>query len=216
MHIFRGGSLYKIWKQNSIMLNCWKHYVLSSITKKGETKSASRPPVWVLEDWWPTIRDLTLCWEFCKVWHWKRQYEWYIKIYMPYDEEKGKSHEDLWGLKSFYFIKSYELCTIKGDALGVLVKCKKSKSIHKPKFPEKLGIFEFLTGFQKLFSNPDMSGLAPAHQRLSPSRTYLAQKPCYRNSNRGYPASQPYPWLRPETGLVQFPSRVPERFARYV
>jgi hypothetical protein len=40
--------------------------------------------------------------------------------------------------------------------LGELVKCKKLKSIHKPKFPRKLDISGFLTEFQKLL--PNMSG----------------------------------------------------------
>jgi hypothetical protein len=34
------------------------------------------------------------------------------------------------------FFESYELCTIKWDALGESVKCKSSKSIHKPKVLE--------------------------------------------------------------------------------
>jgi hypothetical protein len=42
-----------------------------------------------------------------------------------------------------------------GDALGESVKCKSSKSIHKPKFLEKLDLSGFLTGFQKVW--PDMS-----------------------------------------------------------
>jgi hypothetical protein len=37
-------------------------------------------PVWVLEDWWPTIRYLTLCWEFCIVHHPKRQYRRWKKF----------------------------------------------------------------------------------------------------------------------------------------
>jgi hypothetical protein len=60
--------------------------------------------VWVLEDWWPTIRDLTSCWEFCSAQHWKRQYDRCIKIYMAYYEEKGESHEDSFELWRFYFI----------------------------------------------------------------------------------------------------------------
>jgi hypothetical protein len=51
-----------------------------------------------LEDWWPTIRDLTLYWEFSSAQHWKKAIWTYIWIYMAYDEEKGKSREDLWGL----------------------------------------------------------------------------------------------------------------------
>jgi hypothetical protein len=34
----------------------------------------------------------------------KRQYRRAIRIYMAYNEVKGKSHEDLWGLGSFNFI----------------------------------------------------------------------------------------------------------------
>jgi hypothetical protein len=60
--------------------------------------------MWVLEDWWPTIRGLTLCQEFCRISQWKRQYERAIKICMAYNEEKGKSHEHLWGLGRLYFM----------------------------------------------------------------------------------------------------------------
>jgi hypothetical protein len=66
---------------------------------------------------------------------------------MAYDKEKGevlKIFEDYGVLILF---ESYELCTIKGEALGESVKCKSSKSIHKPKVPEKPDIFGFLTGF---------------------------------------------------------------------
>jgi isocitrate/isopropylmalate dehydrogenase len=42
------------------------------------------------EDWWPTIRDITLCWEFCRVRNWKRQYKRRVKIYMATLKKKGK------------------------------------------------------------------------------------------------------------------------------
>jgi hypothetical protein len=50
------------------------------ITKTSLNESASSPPVWVLEDWWPTIRYLTLCWEFCSVHHPKRKYKRWNKF----------------------------------------------------------------------------------------------------------------------------------------
>jgi hypothetical protein len=61
--------------------------------------------MWVLEDWWPTIRDLTLYWEFCSVRHSKRQYERCNKIiYGLRWRKKRKSHEDSLELRSLYFI----------------------------------------------------------------------------------------------------------------
>jgi hypothetical protein len=141
----------------------------------------------VLEDWWPTIRGLTLCQEFCRVSHWKKQYGWVIKIYMAYNEEKGKSHEDLWGLGSFILFVSLELRTINRDASNELVKCKSSKSYFQSNLPEKFGHIRSLdrvpevfaghvwtslissqpgisgpfVGFQRRFS--DMSGLRTGH-----------------------------------------------------
>jgi hypothetical protein len=60
-------------------------------------------PVWVLEDWWSIIRGLTVCQEFCRVSQWKRQYRRYIKIYMAYDEEKGKKSWRSLGIMEFLF-----------------------------------------------------------------------------------------------------------------
>jgi hypothetical protein len=47
----------------------------------------------------------------------------------------------------FILFELYELCTIKRDALGELVKCKSSKTFSKPIFPEKPDISGFMTGF---------------------------------------------------------------------
>jgi hypothetical protein len=74
--------------------------------------------MWVLEDWWPTIRDLTLYWEFRSEHHKKRQYEWHGKISMAYIEEKGKSHNDLWGLWSVYFIWLLGASYYQGGCIG--------------------------------------------------------------------------------------------------
>jgi hypothetical protein len=41
-----------------------------------------------------------------------------IKIYMAYDEEKGKSHKDLLGLWSFYFICVLGAPYYKGGCIG--------------------------------------------------------------------------------------------------
>jgi hypothetical protein len=165
---------------------------------------------------------------------------------MSYDKEKGKSHEDLWGLKSFILFKSYEFHTIKGDALDELVKCKTSKSILPPKSPVRPDICNSLAGFQRLWSSGHLPypGLTqpirllswgpeafPGHVRPNPIPQWLSPRTGYirspvQVSERlvGYVwpptwtclPSQPYPGLRPRTGLVRFPSRVPERFAGHV
>jgi hypothetical protein len=61
-------------------------------------------PVWVLEDWWPIIRCLTIYKEFCRVFFRNMQYGWIIKKYIAYNKEKEKIHKDSWGLWRFYFI----------------------------------------------------------------------------------------------------------------
>jgi hypothetical protein len=86
----------------------------------------------VLDNWWLSIRGLTLYQEFCRESHWKRQYRCAIKIYMTYNEEKEKSHKDLWGLGSFYFIWVLGAPYYQGSSLGELVKCKSSKIPYKP------------------------------------------------------------------------------------
>jgi hypothetical protein len=53
-----------------------------------------------------------------------------------------------------------------GDALGESIKCKSSKSINKPKFPEKLDLSGFLTGFKRVWS--DMSHPQLRHVRVPP------------------------------------------------
>jgi hypothetical protein len=63
-----------------------------------------------------------------------------IKIYMGHDEEMGKVMKVFEDYGVFSLIESQELRTIKGDALGELVKCKLSKPFSKPKFLEKLDI----------------------------------------------------------------------------
>jgi hypothetical protein len=62
-------------------------------------------------------------------------------------KKNGKVMKIFEDYEVFILFDSYELCSIEGDALGESVKCKLSKSIHKPKVPEKPGISGFLTGF---------------------------------------------------------------------
>jgi hypothetical protein len=50
-----------------------------------------------------------------------------LKFYMAFNEEKGKSHEDSFGLWTFYFICVLGAPYYQGDALGELMKCKSSK-----------------------------------------------------------------------------------------
>jgi hypothetical protein len=47
-----------------------------------------------------------------------------LKCYMEFDEEKGRSHEDSLGLRSFYLICVIGAPYYQGGALGELVKCK--------------------------------------------------------------------------------------------
>jgi hypothetical protein len=74
-------------------------------------------------------------------------------------KKKGKIMNIYEDYGVFILFVSYELHTIKGDALVELVNCKSLKSIHKQKFPEKPNISEFLTGLQRLL--PDMSDPQP-------------------------------------------------------
>jgi hypothetical protein len=83
--------------------------------------------VLVLEDWWPTIRYLTLCWEFYSVQHPKRNTNVEINFYMGINDEKGKSHEDYVELRILCFIWVIGAPYYQGDTLGELVKCKTSK-----------------------------------------------------------------------------------------
>jgi hypothetical protein len=52
---------------------------------------------------------------------------------MPYDEEKGEKLQRSLRIKEFLFYLSPRSSVLsRGGALGELVKCKTSKSIHKP------------------------------------------------------------------------------------
>jgi hypothetical protein len=51
------------------------------------------------------------------------------------------------------------------DTLGEFVKYKSLKTLSKPKFPEKLDISRFRTGFQRHL--PETSGPQPEHVRVS-------------------------------------------------
>jgi hypothetical protein len=62
--------------------------------------------VCVLEDWWPTIRDLTLCWQFCSERHSKRQYERWNKILYGQQWKKKKKSRRFLRIEDFIFYLS--------------------------------------------------------------------------------------------------------------
>jgi hypothetical protein len=62
--------------------------------------------MWVLEDWWPKIRDLTLCWEFCSERHSKRQYEWWNKIIYGQQWRKREKSWRFLRIENFIFYLS--------------------------------------------------------------------------------------------------------------
>jgi hypothetical protein len=63
-------------------------------------------------------------------------------------EKKRKVVKIFENYGAFILFVSKELCTIKRDALGELVKCKSSKNSFEPNSPENLDISGFLAGFQ--------------------------------------------------------------------
>jgi hypothetical protein len=89
-----------------------------------------------------------------------------LKSRWPMMKKKGKVIKIFGDYGVFILFQSSELRTIKGDALGELVKCKSTKTSSKPKLPEKLDISGFLTGFER--HKRDMSGPEPGHVWASP------------------------------------------------
>jgi hypothetical protein len=90
-------------------------------------------------------------------------------------KKKGKAMKIFEDYGVFILLVSSELCTIKGDALGELVKCKSPKRISKQKFLGILDITKFLTGFQK--PKPNMFGPQPGHVQASPSSSVAKSQP---------------------------------------
>jgi hypothetical protein len=146
-------------------------------------------PVWVLKDQWPTIRYLTLYWEFCSGRPWKRQYEWCIKIYMAYYEEKEKSHDDPWGLGSFYFFCVVGALYYQGGCIGWVGEVQIIKINLLTKVPRKTGHIRVSDPILEALANHVWASLYP--QRLSPNRTYLAPDPGFREVSWTCPAPSP-------------------------
>jgi hypothetical protein len=67
---------------------------------------------------------------------------------MAYSEEKGKSHEDLWGLGSFYFICILGALYYQVGCIGWVGEVQIVENTIQSNLPEKLDIFGLLTGFQ--------------------------------------------------------------------
>jgi hypothetical protein len=77
---------------------------LSSITKKGEIESESRPPCgfWRIDD---QQLDIYPCVESFVVYNIQRgNTDFEINFYIGINEEKAKSHEDYVELRIFYYI----------------------------------------------------------------------------------------------------------------
>jgi hypothetical protein len=115
---------------------------------------------------------------------------------MVYDEEKVKSHKDLWGLWSFYFI-----CILGPLYYQGVYWVSWWSANHQSLYPNKSS-YEYWTylGFWPdsrnlnwtcLTPSPDMSGPALAPQWLSLSWTYPAPVLGSRKWNRTYPAPSP-------------------------
>jgi hypothetical protein len=74
--------------------------------------------VWVLEDWWPTIRDLTLCWEFCSEQHSKRQYERWNKILYGQQWRKKEKSQKFLRIEDFIFYLSPRNSVLSRGCIG--------------------------------------------------------------------------------------------------
>jgi hypothetical protein len=73
--------------------------VLSSPPRRGKHRGGTGQrggvkvhlgPMWVWDDWWPTIRGLTIYKEFCRAFHSKRQCKRFLKNICPTMKKKGK------------------------------------------------------------------------------------------------------------------------------
>jgi hypothetical protein len=58
---------------------------------------------------------------------------------MAYDEEKEKSHENLWGLQSFYFIWVLGATNYQGVCIEWVGEVQIVKNFLQNKFPKKIG-----------------------------------------------------------------------------
>jgi hypothetical protein len=67
---------------------------------------------------------------------------------MTYNEEKGKSHEDLWGLRSFNFVCVLGAPFYQGGHIGWVGEVQIVKKLLWIQLSEKFGHFHLLTGFQ--------------------------------------------------------------------
>jgi hypothetical protein len=158
-------------------------------------------PMWVLEDWWPTIRDLTLCCEFCSEQHLKRQYERWNKILY---RQQWRKREKLW---RFHRIKdSIFYLSSRRSVLSRGIQWVSWWSAKHQNLPYLQKLLSGQSYPAPLLDSRDSEGTCP-----NPGKTCLAPLPYLssRDLSRTCPASQPYPWWTKSIRLLDW---VPEAF----
>jgi hypothetical protein len=95
--------------------------------------------MWILEDWWSIIRDLTLYREFCSARHWKKAIQTCIKIYMAYDEEKGEKSRRSLRIMKFLFYLCPRSSVLSRGCIGWVGEVRNVETYPQTKLPRKTG-----------------------------------------------------------------------------